>query len=91
MSSSIATPWSEKTPGSPCAVVADDVREVLDEVAAARDVEELDPRQIASTGMSRSSAAVQQRQLAVVAIAMDLARLRVRLLGVTPGRCRSRR
>ena len=38
-------------------LVADDVRQVLDEVAAARDVQDCEPRQTASTGRSRASAA----------------------------------
>ena len=51
-----------------------------------------EPRQTASTGMSRSSAARQERQLAAVALRPDAGRLRdARRARTRPDRCPSRR
>ena len=67
------------------AVVADDVREMLDEIAAEGDVEDLRAAADREHGEVARERRVQQRQLGAVALGRRPPRLGVRLLAVELG------
>ena len=75
----------EAAGGVPVAVVADDVREMLDEIAAECDVEHLRAAADREHGEVTLDRRGEQRQLGAVALGYDPRRLGVRLLAVELG------